>query len=46
MVRSTERVSPALPVTKAAGEVLCADLPRLLKGLHVQVRRLPRLQTD
>jgi NADP-dependent 3-hydroxy acid dehydrogenase YdfG len=33
-------------MAKAAGEVLCADLPRLLKGVRAQVRRLPRLQTD
>ena len=33
-------------MAKAAGEVLCADLPRLLRGMRVQVRRLPRLQTD
>jgi NAD(P)-dependent dehydrogenase (short-subunit alcohol dehydrogenase family) len=33
-------------MAKAAGEVLCADLPRLLKGVRVQMRRLPRLQTD
>ncbi|MDF2598889.1 MAG: family NAD(P)-dependent oxidoreductase [Methylobacterium brachiatum] len=33
-------------MAKAAGEVLCADLPRLLKGVRAHVRRLPRLQTD
>ncbi|MHB2208445.1 SDR family NAD(P)-dependent oxidoreductase [Methylobacterium sp. CM6257] len=33
-------------MAKAAGEVLCSDLPRLLKNVRVQVRRLPRLQTD
>lgn len=33
-------------MAKAAGEILSADLPRLLKNIRVQVRRLPRLQTD
>lgn len=33
-------------MAKAAGEVLCADLPRLLKGVRAHIRRLPRLQTD
>ncbi|MCJ2089415.1 hypothetical protein MKK88_25995 [Methylobacterium sp. E-005] len=33
-------------MAKAAGEVLCADLPRLLKGVRAHIVRLPRLQTD
>ena len=33
-------------MAKAADEILSADLPRLLKNVRVQVRRLPRLQTD
>lgn len=33
-------------MAKAAGEVLCADLSRLLKGVRAHIRRLPRLQTD
>jgi len=33
-------------MSKAAGEILCADLQRQLRGLRVIVRRLPRLPTD
>lgn len=33
-------------MAKAAGEILSADLPRLLKNVRVQIRGLPRLQTD
>lgn len=33
-------------MAKAAGEILCADLPRLLPGLSVHRCRLPRLPTD
>jgi len=33
-------------MAKAAGEVLCADLPNLLPGIRVFVERLPRLMTD
>jgi acyl dehydratase/NAD(P)-dependent dehydrogenase (short-subunit alcohol dehydrogenase family) len=33
-------------MAKAAGEVLCADMNRFLRGIHVIVRRLPRLRTD
>jgi NADP-dependent 3-hydroxy acid dehydrogenase YdfG len=33
-------------MAKAAGEVLCADLPRIMPGIRVLVKRLPRLLTD
>ena len=33
-------------MAKAAGEVLCADLARTLRGLRVVVNRLPRVLTD
>ncbi|MBM0108892.1 SDR family NAD(P)-dependent oxidoreductase [Steroidobacter sp. S1-65] len=33
-------------MSKAAGEVLCTDLPRAFPGLEVVARRLPRLPTD
>jgi hypothetical protein len=33
-------------MAKAAGEVLSADIPRLMPGIRVVVRRLPRLLTD
>ena len=33
-------------MSKAAGEVLCADLPTQLRGLRIVARRLPRLPTD
>lgn len=33
-------------MAKAAGEQLCADLPRMLKNVTASVRRLPRLPTD
>ena len=33
-------------LSKAAGEVLCADLQAQLRGLQVIARRLPRLPTD
>ena len=33
-------------MAKAAGETLCADIPRLLPGLSVYQLRLPRLPTD
>jgi len=33
-------------MAKAAGEVLCADIPRIMPGIRVLLRRLPRLLTD
>jgi acyl dehydratase len=33
-------------MSKAAGEILCADINRFLGGVEVLVRRLPRLETD
>jgi nucleoside-diphosphate-sugar epimerase len=33
-------------MAKAAGEVLCADMQKYLRGVCVLVRRLPRLPTD
>jgi NADP-dependent 3-hydroxy acid dehydrogenase YdfG len=33
-------------MSKAAAEVLCADLTKFASGTHVIVRRLPRLPTD
>jgi acyl dehydratase len=33
-------------MAKAAGEVLCADIPRIMPGFRVLQRRLPRLLTD
>jgi hypothetical protein len=33
-------------MSKAAGEVLCADLTRFVPGVQVLTRRLPRLPTD
>jgi hypothetical protein len=33
-------------MTKAAGEILCADMNESLSPLHVTVSRLPRLPTD
>ena len=33
-------------MAKAAGEILCADLPRLLPNLTIHQFRLPRLPTD
>ncbi len=33
-------------MAKSAGEVLCSELPRLVPGLRVVTRRLPRLPTD
>jgi hypothetical protein len=33
-------------MAKAAGEVLCAEMGRVLPGVRVLVRRLPRLPTD
>lgn len=33
-------------MAKAAGEQLCADLPRMLRNVKATTRRLPRLQTD
>jgi nucleoside-diphosphate-sugar epimerase len=33
-------------MAKAAGEVLCADMNRFVRGLRVVVHRLPRLLTD
>jgi NAD(P)-dependent dehydrogenase (short-subunit alcohol dehydrogenase family) len=33
-------------MAKAAGEILCADLPHLLSGFRVVTRRLPRVATD
>ncbi|WP_043352503.1 SDR family NAD(P)-dependent oxidoreductase [Methylobacterium sp. B1] len=33
-------------MAKAAGEQLCADLPRMLKNVKATIRRLPRLPTD
>jgi len=33
-------------MAKAAGEVLCADIPRFDPGTHILVRRLPRVDTD
>jgi NAD(P)-dependent dehydrogenase (short-subunit alcohol dehydrogenase family) len=33
-------------MAKAAGEILCADLQRSMRGLRIHVRRLPRLATD
>ena len=31
---------------KVAGEILCAEMNRALHGVHVLVRRLPRIETD
>lgn len=33
-------------MAKAAGEILCADLPQALPGVTILTRRLPRLMTD
>lgn len=33
-------------MSKAAGEVLCADINKQMKNVRVVVRRLPRLPTD
>ena len=33
-------------MAKAAGETLCAELPRLLRGVSVVVDRLPKTRTD
>jgi acyl dehydratase len=33
-------------MAKAAGEVLCTDLPTLLPGIRIYMERLPRLMTD
>ena len=33
-------------MAKAAGEVLCTDIPRIMPGFRVLVQRLPRLLTD
>ncbi len=33
-------------MSKAAAEVLCADLAKFVPGTHIIVRRLPRLPTD
>jgi MaoC like domain/short chain dehydrogenase len=33
-------------MSKAAGEVLCEDLAKYVKNLHISVERLPRLLTD
>jgi hypothetical protein len=33
-------------MAKAAGEVLGAEIPRLMPGIRAVVRRLPRLLTD
>jgi NAD(P)-dependent dehydrogenase (short-subunit alcohol dehydrogenase family) len=33
-------------MAKSAGEILCADMQRFWRGLHVLVRRLPRTLTD
>jgi nucleoside-diphosphate-sugar epimerase len=33
-------------MAKAAGEVLCADMNRFVRGMRVIVKRLPRLLTD
>jgi NAD(P)-dependent dehydrogenase (short-subunit alcohol dehydrogenase family) len=33
-------------MAKAAAEILCADLARFTKGLHVVIERLPRMLTD
>jgi acyl dehydratase len=33
-------------MSKAAGEILCADMQTYLRGVRILVRRLPRLMTD
>jgi NAD(P)-dependent dehydrogenase (short-subunit alcohol dehydrogenase family) len=33
-------------MAKSAGEALCADIPRSLRGVRVEVERLPRVATD
>jgi acyl dehydratase/NADP-dependent 3-hydroxy acid dehydrogenase YdfG len=33
-------------MAKAAGEILCQEMPRLFRGMSVHVERLPRLLTD
>ncbi len=33
-------------MAKSAGEVLCADMNRFARGVHVRMKRLPRLLTD
>jgi NAD(P)-dependent dehydrogenase (short-subunit alcohol dehydrogenase family) len=33
-------------MSKAAGEILCADIARTVKGVRVHTERLPRLRTD
>jgi hypothetical protein len=33
-------------MAKAAAETLCADLSKFVAGMHIMVRRLPRLPTD
>jgi len=33
-------------MSKAAAELLCADMPKYLPGAQVVLRRLPRLLTD
>ncbi|MEA2998568.1 MAG: hypothetical protein QOK17_401 [Sphingomonadales bacterium] len=33
-------------MAKAAGEILCQEMPRLFRGMTINVERLPRLLTD
>ena len=45
-VTKRPRAMTEYTMSKAAGEVLCADMSESLTPLHVTVSRLPRLLTD
>jgi NAD(P)-dependent dehydrogenase (short-subunit alcohol dehydrogenase family) len=45
-VEETPRHLTEYAMAKAAGEILCRDLQRSMRGLKIHVRRLPRLATD
>lgn len=45
-VEERERDLTEYAMAKSAGEVLCADLNRSMPGLHILVKRLPRVRTD
>jgi acyl dehydratase len=45
-VEERPRDATEYAMAKAAGEVLCADMNRLMPRVRIEVRRLPRLLTD
>lgn len=45
-VQERPREMTEYAMAKAAAEILCADLKRSWRGLHIEVVRLPRLLTD